>query len=58
MQTLVSDFFALDQNIDWTEFLTRLIEISHIYKELSEEIIAKGTGLGIKKIQELKKNLN
>lgn len=36
-QTLVSAFFALDQNMDWTEFLTRLIEISQIYKALSEE---------------------
>ena len=36
-QTLVSAFFALDQNMNWTEFLTRLIEISQIYKDLSEE---------------------
>ena len=36
-QTLVSAFFALDQNMNWTEFLTRLIEISQIYKDLGEE---------------------
>ncbi|MDP4146317.1 MAG: Rpn family recombination-promoting nuclease/putative transposase [Bacillota bacterium] len=36
-QTLVSAFFALDQNMDWAEFLTRLIEITQIYKDLSEE---------------------
>ena len=36
-QTLVSAFFVLDQNMNWTEFLTRLIEISQIYKDLSEE---------------------
>ena len=36
-QTLISAFFALDQNMNWTEFLTRLIEISKIYKDLTEE---------------------
>jgi predicted transposase/invertase (TIGR01784 family) len=36
-ETLISAFFALDQNIDWTEFLTRLIEISELYNNLSDE---------------------